>query len=405
MQHFDSFYWFQILIAIISIILIVIFGGIKIKYYFWTSQPIYFSYHLFYSLKSPFIISHSYPSLSKNCNFLQIDIKTHNNLTDADYFMIKSLYNISPNYKKYISNDYCTNYIHSYIHGHNNNSYIALYKDFQYLFEKNNIIQAPVLKAAAIAVPYFFNKNIEILYIDSLIYHPYDIKFDQLREIIATLEYKRFFNNEFKNNSLISIYKYPYSIVPSIVIPFTIISSYYFDISSWPNKKYNIHPGISIFKCNKYNHNKFISFLQDYIHSFFTSSIIPHVSAIIHYITNELFHIYVLIQNDIIIAFYLFRTSNEKSINETGKVVYCSSSFRSPSCSESYFIAGFINSMRDLRKYFKFTILKIDLISHNSFIINNILLKYIPLEIHKHSYIFYNYVHKTIKPNDILFML
>lgn len=124
----------------ITILYLIIYGYIKIKYPFWNIQPVFHTYDYFrYLYREPFIIYKYRPIKTKFCNF--IDIKTLPYLDISLNEKKDVLYLLKSNY---ISNDRILltlqeNELDALYSGHNDRVFISFYYSNNFIISNNNL--------------------------------------------------------------------------------------------------------------------------------------------------------------------------------------------------------------------------------------------------------------------------
>ena len=129
---------FYLILGIIFII-ITLFAIIKIKFSFWTKQPVFHYYNLLYWIYPPGLITDFFP-MNKYVNFTNITIYSIDNIPPFElkkyYYFIRAYYH---NYKtaKYLPSK---KYIISPLEANNYPSHILLYKEPKLLIENNKAV-------------------------------------------------------------------------------------------------------------------------------------------------------------------------------------------------------------------------------------------------------------------------
>lgn len=227
-----------------------------------------------------------------------------------------------------------------------------------------------------------------------------------------------------------SIFKYTGINIPKLIVPFVEYHSFYIPVKNWINKEYVFHPSISLIKIGTNNINIFLNYLQLYHTNdsiqngkysvIFDITILPSFSHMCHLIKTEVYKIYVLLQknnagigganNDTILATYMFRDSNKSIINKDAngnkkdmkKITYMPISVQMPNTHDNYFICGFINALKMEKKGEEIGCVAIDTLSHNKKLIDYFLVNNKPILVEKNTLLFYNYICKTVLPENII---
>ena len=134
-------------------------------------------------------------------------------------------------------------------------------------------------------------------------------------------------------------------------------------------------------------------------------------------ITSEIYSVYVLLQknnagivqgtNDIIMAIYMFKSSDKvvSNVSSTNNnIIYLPTSMQMNSTDNNSFIYGFVNALKMENRNKNGRCVAIDTLSHNRKIIDFLLLNSKPILVEKHTLMMYNYICKTVLPEQVLVM-
>ena len=376
-------------------------GYYKIRYRFWTTQPIFHRYQLYNWFFLNRLIDEDISPHNKYLNQLNIEVKDYNQVNKKDLTSVISLLNKFQQTPKDTKNNYTIETLVPYLTNHNSSVYIGLYKTQTYLRDTKNssIIDDEIINGVIVSRPlHILSKSLDatVNFIDTICINTDLLKDENKYELIQTLEYKQ---REMNPKMKISLYKT--TNLEKCIVPFLSLNTYLFDMKYWKQKIYQLPPGMCILSINRSNDNMLFNFLLDARKEKFKCFISPHITNLTELINKGVYTIYVLLHYKTIIAAYFFKTSNKnfnsKSILECiGSVSMCQD--------KGNFIYAFVNVLRDLNKKNVYQSLQIDNISFNNLIIKNILLRYRPYTITKLYYFLYNFIHKTFLPNEVLLL-
>ena len=107
------------ILLILFIIIILIFGYIRVKFGFWALKPVFHVYNLSYMIWPPGIINHALPEKNKYTNFKNIETIIYNDL--SEYKINKFVNFVKTHYLQNKDNVYSpkNNNIIPYFKGHN----------------------------------------------------------------------------------------------------------------------------------------------------------------------------------------------------------------------------------------------------------------------------------------------
>ena len=430
------------LIIIIAIIIILFY--FRMKYRFWTKQPVFHIYDLWYYLFPCGIIQLDLPSREdKYNNFNNIDTMSLDSLDDIHKKKIVSfiqqhfLRSRTLNYKPKKEN------IFPYLIGLDGGDvFISLYKTKKLLMNTTtqNVIEDEKIIGTMLSYPVqiIFNNgnpeaNINAYYVDYLCVDKEHRKEGIAPQLIQTHHYTQRHMNQ---NIQVSIFKREGNL--TAIVPLCLYTIYGFDIdtnvlskdtnvlskntnvlskdtnvlsknTNVLSKNTNVLPGnIKLIKINY----KDLSYYNEFIklnHTKFKIFITTSLANISELIKTENIFIYALIQNDTILSLYFLKKQctylQEGDSDKNDEIINC---YASINCckSEEIFKMGFQQSLMNLiNKTPSYKLLIIENTSDNDKLIHfyskwNELLFNI-----KTAYYFYNFAHHSYQPNQTLFLL
>ena len=396
-------YYLYFIIIFIIIIFLIFKLYIKIKYNFWSNQPVFHKYNLLNWIYKRGIINDELPKSNRYCNFYNIIVSEYNELEEN---IIKEIIELLQKKKHYLESEKLTSdkkNIHfnyslltiptftSYFIGCNSKSFISTYRtkhpfDFKDGIEKT--LPYAIMTTRPLNITLKNTQTFKIYYIDFLSVH-YDYKdTDVFKEIFQTHEYIQRYKNK---NIKVLLYK-PEEIIPGIV-PFIYYNNYLFIIKQLP-KPVSIHTALQLIEINKQNIRLLITLIYK-LKNKFDCFIIPDLTNLINLITTGIYYVYGIIEKDTLISCYFFR----KSLKQDNTII-CFASISN--CYNKLFLTGF--SMA--KNKFDLSLILIENISHNNIIINNlVLLNIIPKYIDFSYYYLYNYLNRQIIPEKIFILI
>lgn len=381
---------FILLITILPIILFFLY--IKIKYRFWSNQPINSKYNLYYKYFYNGIITtnnleiNNYTNIN-NITFYNFEI-INESLKKKIYLFFKIFYNL--NYDQF----------NSLFYNHNNKCYISLYLKPKYYNSKNNIEKTNEIIANITTKPCYLNIykkkiNTEIYIIDYLnILNTY-----QKENIVYELFQTHLYYQIKKNKNMVYLFKKENRLYDNLV-DLIKYDSYIFNVKQILNTKKNKLFGniFHIFKVNKQNFKYFIHFFEEN-KIYFELTLLTNIENLIENIENNNFIIYLLSQHDSILCAYVFNNIVNKTTNYD---VTCSCSINN--CSNiKIFIEGFKYSLNKINN--NLLNLNINNISHNNILINYLISYTSIIKKYKCAYYLYNYVYQSFNDSNKVFLL
>ena len=382
--------YYTILIFVILYFILITY--IKIAYNFWSIQPVFHYYNLFYWIKSADIIGRNLPSINKYCNLKNISTYDYDSLTNVN--------------KQYIINFIKTHYLRSkianylptlisfssYFENNKYPSYISIYSNNTLLNDYTNKISIPHNEIVSVITGRPLNVSINkidfyLYYIDYLCVHK---KYRKQNIAPSTIQTHELFQRH--NNKKIQVCLFKREGEITGIVPLTIYDTiFYKKISVYRIK----NPKMCVFLITIQNIYLAMEFIKLNINKF-ECVINPCESNIMHLIKNNILFIYALKLNDDIISLYFFK--NTYTYYNTKPSIELISSISCCPYDEMFYI-GFTNAYFQLSKQLKIKIILIENISHNTTIIKNIHNEIIATS--PTAFFFYNYATPSISPEKV----
>lgn len=382
---------YQIIIISIVAAIIIFKIIVRIKYGFWSIQPVFHFYNLFYWIYPIGIINKQLPKNNKYCDFINIKTEEYVDILDNDIdniieFIQKHYYRTK--FGSYLPSK---NMFSANFDSNNKKNFVTTYFQDKKEFDNDNNLfitkkyMAGVITSKNLNIT-LNNTTFNIYYVDYLTVDSNYRKSGLAPKIIQTHEYWQ----ASKNNSYqISLFKREGELTG--IVPLCIYKTYQFNnINIIPK----LHASTNIIEINKQN----IQLFTNFIHSrreFFECFILPDLSNLLSLINNNIYKIYGLICNNELISCYCFRDSymlynnTDKSIEFFASISNCKT--------DELFFSGFLLSLKKSSEYFKSTLFTCENLSDNIIISKKLLEKYTPKLTSPTAYFLYNYANYTIK--------
>ena len=391
-------------VVVIPLIYILYFMYFKIKYRFWSRQPVFHMHNLFYWCFPVGIIQKKPPKLKKFFD-TKITSKDISLLSTNDKKSVHQLIH------SFYLNTHDTNYlptlkgIFSYFENHNDKSFISMlfqqkqrvdYTNKQTFLNKQLIA---VITSRPLEVHLRegnFSGNVH--YVDYLCIDP-----EQRGKRIAP---RLIFTHQarVRNNSKNQVFLFKRETKLSTIVPLTTYYTYGFDTKYW---KYSSKPisEFNHFKLNSQNIDNFYHIIEK-IKKQFKCTVYPALSNLNTLIKNDLITIYMLLKKNNPIACYVFRKpfTTYKRDGKIGNSMDLICSFFDRSINPEIFVYYFYFSTFIIQKNKQFKYFIIENISDNNIIIQNIFKKFFPIIKSPTAYFFYNFAYRPILPYDLFIL-
>lgn len=377
---------------------------IKIKYPFWSHQPIFHTYdYLRYWTKNPFIIQNGNPLKTKYLSrfvttehFLDINeskieiiekfIQEHQVETDKVLTMIS---------REDIKTELSANEHPSFISFYND-------KHIEYDPNKTKIIEKDILVGCMTSKAIKIYMNTDIKFNESVYYWDYICTHRNFqdkfigRNLIQSHERYQRLNNI---NISASLFKFETNLCPGVV---PLLS---FNVHTYPIVQV-IRPPMAKFSIERIkgqNVNILFDYLYNITHNIeykpFLLCIFPDTNTLDHLIENNRIIVYALLQKSKLCALYFFKDPKLcYDLDEERNVIECVGSIsiknvRDETVNSIYF-GGFLHSLYDIQQTYnnKFKLITFFEVANNTSIIERWKWKYTPISITKSAYYLYNAV-------------
>lgn len=375
---------------------------IKIKYPFWSNQPIFHTYdYLRYWTRRPYIIQTGFPQKNKylsdkitSVSFLDID---ENQLENIVKF-IQEHYIDSDKILTMVS----AKDIQTELSGNKHPSYVSFYIEnhIQYDSKSSNIIENNTLVGCITsrAIKIYMNTSEKfqetVYYWDYICTHR-DFQDKYLgRNLIQTHERYQRLNNPGISASL-------FNFEPTLcrgVVPLTV-----YTVHTYPIVQI-IRPPMSKFSIERIKDDK-VNHLFDYLYNIthntmstrFDICIFPDTNSLDHLIQNDRLIVYGLFQKSKMLALYFFKDPKIcYNFEEEQNIIECTSSVSlldtNDQAVNSMYFGGFLHALYDIQLTYnnKFKRITFFEMANNDTIIERWKWKYNPLSINQSAYYLYN---------------
>lgn len=403
-----------ILLTIFLIILLFI-AYIKIKYKFWSIQPVFHFYNWNYMIFPPGIINHELPEKNKYTNFENIKTQNVNHLSKIQKDRFVNF--VSLNYLQNGTNTYSPTYnnIFPYFSSHNDKSFISLYHEQNLMqdLKKGTTIDFPRIIGSITSRPvhifinnYKYNKSknnkynnndsiFTAYYVDYLCVEKTKRKKGIAQQMIQTHHYNQ---SHLNKKIVVSLFKREDELTG--IVPLCFYITYGFPVYKW-TKPYQLDTMFKIIEINASNFYLLFDFIKinkskfDIFISVESSNLIELIK------TKNIFINVIIIENEIVCAYFFRKTCT--FIDKNMEVLTC---FASINIFENIdiFIQGFKISFWNIAEKNNFGFSGIENISDNYIIIENIMKKTKPIISSPTAYFFYNFAYPTFNANKTLIL-
>lgn len=388
----------QYAILIIIGILLALFILVKVKFRFWSQQPVFHIYNLRYWLFPPGIIQHTSPPVTKYYDY-KIFCDTYQNLSTEKKELFYSLLRSHYLYKRDVKYAPSKSDIFEYFHCHNDNSFISLCYEYfcEYQKKKNHFNYAKKLVGCMSSRTLdctIGDKTLKCSYVDFLCIHKKYRKKGYAPKIIYT-HYKK---SRDAGAPVIYLFKREGNI--NFMVPLTVYYAYTFSTKIWNRVNMNLPNNITCRLISASTFELLAHFLPT-ICAHFKCSIIPAFPNIKNQIEKQLLFPVMLFDGETAVACYFFK--NPQTSYDGKKSMECLASYVTTGY-EEIFTDSFTNAVTLVNNKYPFELFVIENISNNNYLIKEILKKDVMLWKVPMAYYFYNFIYHPFMSTNVFLL-
>jgi hypothetical protein len=395
-------YYIPYILLVIFIIIMSFCAYIKIKYKFWTIQPVFHVYNWNYMLFPPGIINHKLPEKNKYTNFEKIKTHIISDLsqiqkTDFENFVrLHYLQNGSNKFSPLAEN------IFPYFSSHNDKCFASFYTNNNLMLDlkKGTTIESPIMVGLITSRPLQIiihngNKDSEFkaYYVDYLCVDKMQRKKGIAPQMIQTHHYNQ---SHLNKNIVVSLFKREDELTG--IVPLCVYTTFGFPVFTW-SKPMQLNGMFKVIEINSTNFNLLYNFIKvnqvlfDIFISVESSNLIELIK------TKNIFINVILLEQDIICAYFFRKTCT--FVDDNMDVLTCFASINTYQ-NQNIFVQGFKLSFWNIAEKNNFGFSAIENISHNNIIIENIRKKTKPSIQSPTAYFFYNFAYPSFNANKTI---
>jgi len=371
---------------------------IKIKFPFWSIQPVFHVYDIGYAFFPPGIIDMELPKKNKYTNFKNIETILFEKTSRLEIQKMTNL--IRSHYLQNGQNVFAPKKenIVPYFKGHNP-CFFTFYYETVLLNDLKNGSPIEDKKMVSVMtsrpIHIIINKEkqnkmirneLDAYYVDYLCVDKDYRKKGIAPQMIQT----HYYNQRHIHNIHVNLFKREEDLTG--IVPVCVFSTYGFQVTKW-RKPPDLPPVYTLLEISLQNFHLLYDFIKQN-RDRFDILIYPETSNLMELIkTNNIFIYAVLLENEIVCAYFYRKTCS--FIEKNMEILSC---FASINSGHSIFVQGFKCSFWKTSEKHYFGFATIENISHNHAIIENIRIKTKPYIVSPTAYFFYNFAYPTFKP-------
>ena len=392
-------------VVLLFLLLLILYGYIRVKYGFWYHQPVFHAYDLWYYLYPCGIIQHKLPDKNRFTNMESIEFLS---LHDAEESKIEKCLNlVQHHYLKNKENTFLPEKqnIIKYFEGHNTKQtpcYLSLYWEDEWLQDINDsgeFVKNKKLVGVMTTRPIYIKLNkdkqqLTAYYVDYLCIHKDYRKKGYAPQIIQTHHHHQRHKSPHVH---ISLFKRENELTG--IVPLCVYSTLGFSMKGWKTPQ-DVSGPDKILECSSQNMRYLLEFMRE-TEDMFDITITPEISNILALINSRNIYIYFVLDtvSDKVMAVYFFRNTCV-SIEKDSKIINCFASICRKDYNEEAFAYGFKKALFMI-PMMDYLFLSVEDISHNNKIIDNLKKKNKVEITNPTAYFFYNFAYPTFTSDKV----
>ena len=385
-------------IALSIIVLLIIFNlFLRIKFPFWSIQPVFHIYDLQHWIFTKKIINPELPSANKYVKLLDIETypykKAPNDITVKSSAFIKEHF-LRNKYAQYNpSYDDIFNYLDT-----STPSFISIYSKPKVIFDaESGILDRDILGVITSRPLFITFKNIKetlnVNYVDNLCVHKANRKQGIAPRLIQTHHYHI---RHLNKNTKVCLFKREGEM--TAIVPLTTYETVTYEIENFPRLKLE-YASVKILRITNNNISLFKDFIKNYA-SKFECVINMELMTIIKLLKEENIIIYSLIENHEVYAIYIFRNTPSTVYDQKG--IECIATINNCPHNETFY-NGFCSTLRRIKRKYKKHLVWIENTSDSNTIIKyNVRYNVIQKTSCPTGFFLYNYASYSYRNNNCL---
>ena len=301
----------SLLVLLIALYLIITLY-LKCKMPFWSKQPVFHMYNIFYWLRPPGIINKEQPYINKYVDLFHIktfslselNVKRETLLTSLCNFIKNNYIVTKSNSAKYVPTK---NNIIDYLEASNHASYFSLYQLPKLLLNKSDPALCiddiiAVISARPLYIR-FSSKHImfSLYYVDNLC-----VQLAYRKKNIASTMIQTHYYNLRQQNKNINVCLFKREGQLNAIVPLVVFNTYCVTLQFITSVSIQMPPSINFTEIGLQQLHLLVDFIKNNSSSF-SCVILPDVSNLANLIKTENIKIFALIEDNSIIACYVFR--------------------------------------------------------------------------------------------------
>ena len=405
-------YVFYLIIFLICSLLLVC-AYIKIRFRFWSIQPVFHIYDFQYYFLKYGIIQPQLPEKNRYCNLTNIEFAELQKVTDIQ--KQDCLHLIQTHYLSNGENKFnpSRENLDSYFAGHGSPCFFSFYYDDEVLLD-NSLDSTPgsttisrkkmigTMTTRPLHVSIFHNNQpvavLDVYYVDYLCVDSAKRRKGIAPQLIQTHDYQ-----ERRSNKKITVSLFKRENELTGIVPLCVYKTVAFSMEKWAKPMGFPDGDLAVVECGPNNMHFLLDFLKENERQF-DICVLPEISNLMELVKTGNVFVWYLMEADAIVSVYFFRKTCT-SLEKGHEVLCCFASVKSNSknIEREIFSHGFKLTLSEIcEKHREFYYLSVENISHNRLLLENLFRKNKNIMETPCAYFFYNFAYPTVDSGRVL---
>ena len=373
----------------ISLIFICLFVFIKIKFRFWSSQPVFHLYNLYYWINPVGLLERKIPKKSTKYYDVTIETQKYTQLNTEKKELLFGLVKTNFLHNPIAQYQPTKKDIFNYFILHERACHIS----FNYIYQNRSKKLISCMTSRPLDC-ILYNRKVKVGYVDFLCVKKENRKQGNAQKTI----HSHYINARSMDSEKIFLFKREGSI--NFMVPLVVYNAYAFNIKKYDTINHNIPNNIMCTIITDGNYKLLFHYFTE-IKKKFKCFITPNLNHIKSQIQNNLLYVCMIFDNKTPVGCYFFK--NPHTLYNKKRSLECFAS----SYSENYkeiFTASFQNCVYLIRQKYLFEILLIENLSDNNLLIKEIKRKCSTIWKVTMAYYFYNFIYRPFVSKNVFLL-
>lgn len=418
LYSFGSWNYVFYLILFLICCLLLVCAYIKIRFRFWSIQPVFHVYDFHHFMKYGVILP-QLPEKNRYCNFTNIEFVELQKVTDLQ--KQECLHLIQSHYLSNGENKFTPSRenVMPYFVGHRAPCFFSFYYDDELLHDtspsstlesidstdsksisRKKLVGTITTRPLHVSI-FHHNQPVvafDVYYVDYLCVDSAKRKKGIAPQLIQTHDYE-----ERRANQKIAVSLFKRENELTCIVPLCVYKTVAFNMEKWAKPAGFVDGELTVVECGSNNMSFLIDFLRENERQF-DICVLPEISNLLELVKTGNVFVWYLMEAETMTSAYFFRKTCTK-LEKGHEVLCCFASIKTKDLNTETFAHGFKLALSHIcEKHREFYYLSMENISHNGLLVENLLQKNRIVMETPCAYFFYNFAYPTFAGDKVLIL-